>query len=327
MEVETTTTRIGILGSGQMGAAAAVCFSRAGFPVLLWTRNQGKLPSLLENLGRMNRFLDEHGRSAATAPGGVATTTDFDKVCSAADVILECIAEDLTQKSDLLRQLSPAAERGAVLASCTSGLSITALGRQSGVGRRLVGAHFWNPPHLMPVVEVVRGDETDEGLVEFLSDLLRRAGKLPVVCKDVPGFIGNRLLHALWREAVYLVQAGVCSAEDVDRVARLTFGLRLPAVGPCENMDLVGLDLLAQIQAYLLDDLCDAKQPMPLIQRLLAAGNCGMKSGHGFYDWTKRNPSELLERRDRQIVQQLRFLKSLDAEFDPVEHPHEAKSL
>ncbi len=230
-----------------MGAAAAVCISRAGFPVLLWTRNRGKLSSLPATLDRMNRFLDEHLGSAATTLGDVAMTTDFDQIGTGADVILECIAEDLPQKSDLLRQLSPAADRGAVLASCTSGLSITALGRQSGAARRLVGAHFWNPPHLMPLVEVVRGDETDEGLVEFMSDLLRRVGKIPVVCNDVPGFIGNRLLHALWREAVYLVQEGVCSADDVDRVARLTFGLRPPAVGPCENMDLVGLDLLRMV--------------------------------------------------------------------------------
>lgn len=323
MAIEPASTRIGILGIGQMGAAAAVCFSRAGFPVLLWTRNHDKLQCVPETIDRMNRFLDEHAGSPAKTSGGVATTTDLDQVCATANVILECIAEDLSQKSDLLRQLAPAADRGAVLASCTSGLSITALGRQSGTGRRLVGAHFWNPPHLMPLVEVVRGDDTDEGLVEFTADLVRSLGKVPVVCKDVPGFIGNRLLHALWREAVYLVQEGVCSAADVDRVVRLTFGLRLPAVGPCENMDLVGLDLLAQIQTYLLADLCDAKQPLPLVQSLLAAGHRGVKSGRGFHDWSQRDPAELIDRRDRQIVQQIRFLETLDAEGEPAKHHQE----
>jgi 3-hydroxybutyryl-CoA dehydrogenase len=295
-----------------MGASATVCFLRAGFAVTAWARNPAKLAALPAELAAKGRFLDEHVGPATAAPGPVQFTTDLDDVNRSADVVLECVAEDLSQKADVLRRLAPAADRRAILASCTSGLSVTAMGRASGVGRRLVGAHFWNPPHLMPVVEVVRGDETDEGLVEAVADLLTRVGKTPVICKDVPGFIGNRLLHALWREAIHLVQSGVCSAADVDRVARLTFGLRLPAVGPFANMDLVGLKLLADIQGYLLADLSAADGVMPLVREKLDAGEAGMASGRGFHDWTPESAARQVEKRDRQIVNQLRFLAELE---------------
>jgi 3-hydroxybutyryl-CoA dehydrogenase len=300
---------VAILGIGQMGAAAAVCFSRAGFPVLLWARDEAKLARVPATLIQQSRFLDEHFGPPSVPAGLVQTTSDLARVNQEANVVLECIAEDLNQKADLLRRLSPAVRRHAVLTSCTSGLSISAMGAKSGIGRRLVGAHFWNPPHLMPVVEVIRGDETDDGLVEYVSDLLRQAGKHPVLCKDVPGFIGNRLFHALFREAIYLVQEGICSAADVDLVTRLTFGLRLPAVGPRENMDLVGLELLAQIQSYLLADLSDAKDTMPLIRQMLGDCQRGMKTGRGFYDWTTRSPAEVINRRDRQVVNQLKFFR------------------
>lgn len=303
-----TNPRIAVCGIGQMGAAAAACFARAGFPVLLWARDGAKLATVPEQLAKLNAFLDEHVGPAATTPGPVETSADLGRVNAEADVVLECVAEDLDQKAALFRKLLPAAERGAILATCTSGLSVSEMGRRSGAGRRLVGAHFWNPPHLMPVVEVVRGDDTDGGLVEAVADLLRRAGKLPVVCKDVPGFIGNRLQHALWREAIHLVQSGVCSAADVDLVTRLTFALRLPAVGPFENMDLVGLDLLASIQSYLLADLADTKGVPPAVDELRAKGHTGMRAGRGFYDWAERDPAAVTAARDQQIVRQLAFL-------------------
>lgn len=304
-------SRVAVCGIGQMGAAAAACFARAGFPVLLWARDGAKLAGVPEQLAELNAFLDQHVGPATVPPGSVETTADLGRVNAEADVVLECVAEDLDQKAALFRRLLPAAERGAVLATCTSGLSVSEMGRRSGAGRRLVGAHFWNPPHLMPVVEVVRGGDTDDGLVDAVADLLRRAGKLPVVCKDVPGFIGNRLQHALWREAIHLVQSGVCSAADADLVTRLTFALRLPAVGPFENMDLVGLDLLASIQSYLLADLADMKGVPPVVDELRANGHTGMRAGRGFYDWAERDPAALTAARDRQIVRQLAFLREV----------------
>ena len=205
-------------------------------------------------------------------------------------------------------------ERDAIFVTTTSGLSITELGRRSGTGPRLAGTHFWNPPHLMPLVEVIRGADTTEEALDSVTATVRSIGKIPVrVNQDVPGFIGNRLLHALWREAINLVERGIASPEDIDRVARLTFGLRLAAVGPLENMDLVGLDLIERIHQYLLADLSDAHGPLPVLAERVADGRLGMKSGAGFYDWQVRDGPGLIARRDRQIVHATRISEGSSA--------------
>ncbi|MFO0900260.1 MAG: 3-hydroxyacyl-CoA dehydrogenase NAD-binding domain-containing protein [Pirellulales bacterium] len=310
MTVSPANTPLGILGVGQMGLSAAACFSRAGFPVLVWARSAAKLGELPAKLDALHAFLDQHVGPASDARGLVETTGDLGRLGETA-LVLECIAEDVGQKAELLAQLRPAAERGTVLASCTSGLCISEIGRAGGVGRWLVGAHFWNPAHLMPLVEVVQGDETDPAAVDFVCQVLERAGKAAVRCRDVPGFIGNRLMHALWREALHLVQTGVCSPADVDQVVRLTFALRLPAVGPFENMDLVGLGLVDQIHSYLFADLSNAGQSLPIVREKVAAGEAGMRAGRGFYDWGARDAQQLVAQRDEQIVRQLGFLRGI----------------
>lgn len=310
MPISPATTPIGILGVGQMGLSAAACFSRAGFPVTVWARDPAKLAGLSTKVDALHAFLDQHGGPSADARGLVEPTAELEVVGNTA-LVLECIAEDVGQKAELLAQLRPAAERGAVLASCTSGLCISEIGRRGGVGRWLVGAHFWNPAHLMPLVEVVQGDETDSAAVDFVCGVLERAGKVAVRCRDVPGFIGNRLMHALWREALHLVQQGVCSPADLDQVVRLTFALRLPAVGPFENMDLVGLGLVEQIHSYLFAELSRTTEPLPVLREKLAAGEAGMRAGQGFYDWRTRDAQQLIAQRDEQIVRQLGFLRGI----------------
>jgi 3-hydroxybutyryl-CoA dehydrogenase len=304
---------VGICGLGQMGATAAVCFSRAGYPVRVWGRNPAKLMAALPVLGELHDFLDEHVGPPSGPVGDIDMSADLRAIDDGADVILECVTEDLGQKAELLSRLTAAKERRALFLSTTSGLPVTALGRRSGTERLLVGAHFWNPAHLMPVVEIVKGEDTPEERMGWATELARRIGKTPVrVEKDVPGFIGNRLLHAMWREAIHLVETGVASPADVDLVASLTFGLRLPAVGPFANMDLVGLELLSQIQSYLLRDLSNDTDVMPAVRERLERGDVGMRSGRGFYDWTQRDPASVTARRDRQIVNQLKFLRELD---------------
>ena len=164
----------------------------------------------------------------------------------------------------------------------------------------------------MPLVEVVRGEDTPNAVIDRVCQVVESIGKVPVrVEKDVPGFIGNRRLHALWREAINLVQRGIASPEDIDKVARLTFGLRSPVVGPTENMDLVGLDLSKTIHDYLSADLADDKAALPLHEEMVKRGDLGMKSGRGFYDWKKHDGPALLQRRDRQIVRQLTYLREI----------------
>ena len=307
--------QIGICGAGQMGAAAAVSFQRAGYPVILWARNADKHPAIRQTVADLNAWLNKHvgqpglrrsqpGRGATASPEVV---NDLSLVDHRADLIIDAIAEDMEEKVSLFKAFSAARERGATFLTTTSGLSITKLGRRSETGAQLVGTHFWNPPHLMPLVEVVRGEDSDPGRVDDVCEIVKSLGKIPVRCeKDVPGFIGNRLLHALWREAIYLVQSGIASPADVDRVARLTFGLRMPAVGPLENIDLVGLDLVETIHQYLPADLCNDSAPLPLLTQM-------KNEGRTFHDWRQHDMTKLLERRDRQIAHQLNFLETLEA--------------
>ena len=314
MPAPTAPKIIAICGAGQMGAAAAVSFQRAGYRTLLWARNPQKLPAIRQTVTALDGWLRQHVGPPARATGHLEVVSDLGLLDEQADLVMDCIAEVLAEKVALFRALPRTQARPAIFLTTTSGLSITDLGRQSGTGPRLVGTHFWNPPHLMPLVEVIRGQDTTAEVVEQVLEVVRSIDKIPVrVNQDVPGFIGNRLLHALWREAINLVQRGIASPADVDRVARLTFGLRLPAVGPLENMDLVGLDLVQTIHQYLLADLSNSPAPLPLLNDQVQQGQLGMKSGHGFYDWQTRDPKALIERRDRQIVHQLAWLKQQDA--------------
>ncbi|HEY2342640.1 MAG TPA: 3-hydroxyacyl-CoA dehydrogenase family protein, partial [Chthoniobacteraceae bacterium] len=233
--------RIGVLGAGQMGAAASAMFRRGGFEVRLWTRRKEGLRLAETAISAVDAFLDEHFGPPPAERGTLELQSDLGVVDESSDAILECVAEDMGQKTELLRLLESCRDRDALVMSCTSALSITDMARGSGMERVLVGAHFWNPPHLIPVVEVVAGARTPPEKPELACALLRSVGKTPVRCKDVPGFVGNRLMHAMWREALALVDAGVCSAADIDQVVKGTFALRLPALGPMENMDLVGL--------------------------------------------------------------------------------------
>jgi 3-hydroxybutyryl-CoA dehydrogenase len=311
---------IGILGAGQMGGAAAVLFRRAGFRVRLWTRRETKLREVTPVLAAVESFLAKHFGESSSSMGELLLEPDFAVVDATSDAVLECVAEDMAQKTELLRQLTGCRVRGALVMSCTSALSITEMARLSGCEDVLVGAHFWNPPHLIPVVEMVSGAATPPVQLERACALMRRVGKLPVRCADVPGFIGNRLMHAMWREALGLVDAGVCTAEDVDRVVKWTFALRLPVLGPMENMDLVGLGLVASVQRYLLPALATNATPAEALTTRLECGDKGMDAGRGFYDWTARDPCSVAALRDLQIVRQLQFLREQGA-FDDAGAP------
>ena len=152
---------------------------------------------------------------------------------------------------------------------------------------RFVGTHFWNPGHLIPLVEVVKSDATTEETAQTVMEVLAGVGKEPVLCrKDVPGFIANRMQHALWREAISIVENGIADAETVDKAVKYSFGLRLPQLGPLENADMVGMDLTWSIHDYILRYLEDSHRPSPLLEQLREEGKQGFKTGEGFRKWT-----------------------------------------
>jgi len=166
-------------------------------------------------------------------------------------------------------------------------MPITKIMSKLRLKNRAIGTHWWNPPHMIPLVEVVSTEWTDDAVAIDMMELLDDAGKTPVrVKKDVPGFIGNRLQHALWREAISLVENGICDAEAVDTVIKSSFGRRLAVLGPLENADLVGTDLTLDIHENVLFDLESRKGPSPYLEQLVEEGRLGMKSGEGFRKWT-----------------------------------------
>ncbi|MEM6688182.1 MAG: 3-hydroxyacyl-CoA dehydrogenase family protein [Planctomycetota bacterium] len=310
MQLEQIQT-IGIAGVGQMGTACAVAFRRAGYRVLLWGRNAEKLAAVPKEIEKMESWCDDHTDAPVATGGSVETISELGVMDTGADVILDCIIEVMEDKVDLLGRFSCAKSRDCLFLSATSALSITEMASKSGLSRHLVGAHFWNPPHLIPLVEMVQGEDTPQAFVDLACELMKQIGKVPVVCRDVPGFVGNRLLHAMWREALHMVEEGVCSAEDVDKITRLTFALRLPLLGPIENMDYVGLDQTQRLQSYMAPRLANQENASEVLQRKIDAGHLGVKSGRGFYDWEKRDIDEVIRRRDAQVVQQLKFLREI----------------
>ncbi len=305
------STTICICCIGQMGASSDVAFQRAGYRVLLWARDKAKLRTVETELARLSAWSDANIGPAKRSGCEIILEADLGRMDREADVVLDCILEVMEQKTELFRKFDDAKKRGALFLSATSGLSITEMGRGGECEALLVGAHFWNPPHLIPVVEMIAGGGTPPERLDDACALMEDIDKVPVRCKDVPGFIGNRIMHAMWRECLALVDAGVCTAEDVDRVVKLTFALRLPALGPMENMDLVGLELAERVQRYLLPDLARNTIPAACMTDKLAAGDVGMKSGKGFYDWTKRDAQKVIENRDAQIVRQVAFLREI----------------
>lgn len=318
---------IGICGLGQMGAAAVVSFKRAGYRVLAWDHDAQQLAALSSVSDGLETWMEQHLGPALRPGGSVEPVADPLLIDQQADAILDCIVEDMAQKVELFQRFPALKERGGLFMTTTSGLSITEMGRRADCGKLLAGTHFWNPPHLMPLVEVIRGEDTPDHIVDITCELINSIGKTPVrVNRDVPGFIGNRLLHALWREAIALVERDIATPQDIDLVAKLTFGLRMPAVGPLENMDLVGLDLIERIHSYLLADLADNHDPSEHLASLVGRGHLGMKSGQGFYDWEDRSAEELIQQRDKQIVYQLDYLSKL-ANDQPSDEPDRGEEV
>jgi 3-hydroxybutyryl-CoA dehydrogenase len=300
-----------VVGAGLMGAGIAQVFAVAGHEVALTDTDGDCLTRVPDRLAAQLRFLVDQGLltgcEAAAARERVRLSEHLRGALEQTPLlVVDAISEDLALKQDLFRSCDRATPPSTILASNSSGLSISAMAVGLDFPERLCGAHFWNPPHLIPLVEVVFGEQTTEHTVEKMSTLLRGAGKVPVaVRRDVPGFVGNRLLHALQREAMYLVDQGVASAEDVDLVVTQGFGRRLGAVGPLAVCDLAGLDLVLEVDSYLLSDLDRSPHPSPLLRRLVEERKLGVKTGEGFHEWSATRIEKTMRSRDEALLQAL----------------------
>ncbi len=290
MGEKMSINNVTILGSGLMGSGLCQVFAQDPDTKVVLRSRSLKADPLKDIRSNLDIMIDRKAMTEERAGeiiSRISFTDDMEAACRHADLIVECVPEVMEIKQDLFRDIEPLCKPGCILATNTSVMSITEIASKCQDRSRVVGAHFWNPPYLIPLVEVVKGDDTSDETMERTYDYLQKIGKKPVRCmKDVPGFIANRLQHAIWREALSIVEHGIADAATVDEALRYGPGLRWPILGILENADMIGLDLALNIQRYIVKYLEDSHEPSKLLQELVESGNLGFKTGKGYREWT-----------------------------------------
>ena len=300
--------QICVVGAGLMGHGIALTFARADHDVTVTDPDPEMLQSLPARVSESMNLLGASASDIERALKRIALCSSLPEAVRNADFLFEAAPEKLELKQSIFAEVELHAPADTILASNTSVIQITRIMGGLTGRHRALGTHWWNPPHMIPLVEVVKTEWTNPDLAQAMFDLLADAGKTPVMVeKDIPGFIGNRLQHALWREAISLVENGVCTAEAVDDVVKASFGRRLAVLGPLENADLVGIELTKDIQGQVVFDLEARPVPSPYLETLLESGREGMASGKGFRDWSEGDLAETKAR----IATHLRKLESI----------------
>jgi 3-hydroxybutyryl-CoA dehydrogenase len=302
--------KIGVIGGGLMGHGIAYLFAAAGYPVGLFepmAEIRNSLPK------RLQAIVDLFGDDPALLQR-IETHDQLAPAMKGTAFVFEAAPEKLPLKQKIFADLENAVAPDTILASNSSAIPSTDIGRDLKHRERVVGTHFWNPPHLVPLVEVIQNEKTSDAVVRATMGLLRNAGKIPVhVRRDIPGFVGNRLQHAMKREAIALVAAGVCDAETIDTVVKEGFGARTAVLGPMEQSDLVGLNLTLDIAEVLIADLDRTAGPHPFLREKVAAGKLGMKTGEGLRKWGPGEADAVRERLSRFLVEQAKARKKNQA--------------
>lgn len=297
--------RVAVIGAGLMGHGIAQVFAEAGAPVTVWDPDPEVRGSVPDRVRANLRSLGRPGLATDQVIERVTVQETLEAAVEGAEAVIEAAPENLTTKQRLFERLGELTGPGTMLATNTSVMSVGEITERTSHRGRTLGTHWWNPPYLISLVEVVQAETTDGEVVQRMMELLRSAGKTPVhVRRDVPGFVGNRLQHALWREAFRVVEQGICDAETVDVVVKSSFGRRLGVLGPMENADLVGLDLTLAIHEYLLPHLDRTAGPAASLREKVARGELGMSTGRGFRTWREGEPAAVRERLLRYLAAQ-----------------------
>jgi 3-hydroxybutyryl-CoA dehydrogenase len=297
--------RIAVVGAGLMGHGIAQVFALAGHEVTIYDTVAASLDSAKARiLANLKDLGDDQ-----SAVERVSTHAVLADAVREADHVVEAVSEDLGLKQKLFAEIEGHVRPQTILASNTSVIPITKIMGGLKDRSRALGTHWWNPPFLVPLVEVIATQWTVPQAIEWTIELHKAAGKTPVhVKKDVPGFVGNRLQHALWREAISLVEHGICDAETVDAVIKASFGRRLAVLGPLENADLVGTDLTLAIHQTVLPDIESRPGPSPYLETLVAQKKLGFKSGEGFRKWSAAEQAAL----HAKVLQHLKTARAQD---------------
>jgi len=306
MKVEDIRT-VAIVGAGLMGHGIAQEFALAGYDVrmqdLTEQNIQQAMVSIRANLERLVGLGLISPQQAEVTPGRIRTSTQLDEIASEADLVIEAVFENLEVKQDIFRQLDELCPEHSILASNTSAILPSKLAIVTKRPERVLVVHYWNPPYLMPLVEIVRHPEVSDETVATVYELLLKMGKSPaIVQKEAAGFIGNRLQVALFREAISMVEKGIASPQDIDTVIKNGPGRRWAAAGIFEMVDTGGADLILSVCEYLIPDLENSNEMPPLLEKNVERGDLGIKTGKGFYEWTPEKAEALRHRIAQALV-------------------------
>jgi len=298
--------RIAIVGAGLMGHGIAQEFALAGYNVHIHDITEDKLQQAINNIRTNLQMLMKIGtitqKQAESVLINICSDVELKNVVAKADVVIETVSENLELKQQIFRKLDQLCPAHTILASNTSTIMPSILASSTQRPDKVLVAHYFNPPYLLPLVEIVRHKETSDETVTTIYDLLTKAGKSPaIIQKEVPGFVGNRLQLALLREALSIVEQGIATPQDVDIVVKNGFGRRFAAAGPFEILDIAGWDLVMAATQYVLPDLESSTDVSPVLKDKIEKGELGVKTGKGFYDWTLES-AEAFKQKVGQIL-------------------------
>jgi len=299
--------KVAVIGTGTMGPGIAQVLAQHEIEVQIFDIDPEQLKKARETLGANLNLMEQAGMlsdtGAADAGNRIQNAASLTDAVRDADLVIEVIPEVMDLKTRLLSELDEICGPDTILASNTSGLSITKMAQATRRPEKVVGMHWWNPPIIIPVIEIVKGESTGEDVLQTIDNLIRKIGKVPVlVKKDVPGFLGNRLQYALMREAIALLNEGVASAEDIDTMIKAGIGFKFPVMGPLETIDMAGLDIYYRVSQYLNKDLDKSDGAAPIVAKMVEQGDLGLKSGKGFYDYSNQDIKALMGGRIQKLL-------------------------
>ncbi len=307
--------KVVVVGAGTMGPGMAATFARYGYETTLSDIKDEQIEKAKGTIDFVFKTLLGGGfvseDDVAAARGRLTLTTDQGTAVGEADYIVETVPERPEIKKAVFAELSGQAREDAVLASNTSGIPITTL--QDGVRNpgRVVGMHWSNPPHLIPVIEVIKGASTEQATVDTTVAVVESVGMVPgIVDRDVPGFVENRILYAIMREALHLLDEGVASAEDIDKITKWGIGYKLAVIGPLELLDVAGLDIYTAVASYLNKDLSNNTGISSTVTSKVEEGKLGLKTQGGLFEYTPEQIQELAQKRGRLLVASKKALTS-----------------
>lgn len=283
--------RVVVLGSGTMGQGIAQVTAQAGFVTHVYDVDAARVQKAIDNIKQTTDKLVQKGKmlneTRSELIGALVATSDLAQACKDVDLVIESVPEQMELKVNLLKEVKAHTKPETILGTNTSSLSITEIGTRVGAANRTIGLHFFNPPPVMELLEIVRGLATDEATVTTSTAIAKRLGKTPIIVNDMPGFATSRLGVVIGAEAMRMLETGVASVEDIDRAMEL--GYRHP-MGPLKLTDLVGLDVRLMILEHLHREIGEQFRPPAILRQMVRAGKLGKKTGEGFYKWTDAGP-------------------------------------